>query len=130
MGYGCYMEITNNRTTAVTTYVNSVQCMYQDGQEGSNLQYFNNLTVQPKTTYPSSGQGVYIEAKNSGTCLFQSADFTIKVCDSNNAIIGNLSFSDSTASWKLADNTNPDQMNVNINNSGTQGHITNTVASS
>lgn len=129
MGYGAYLEVTNNRSSTITTYVNSVQCMYQDGDGGSHLEYFNNRTVAANSSYPSSGQ-VYVEAKDSGTCFFQSADFTIKVCDANNAIIGNVSFSDSTHSWKLADNTNPDVLNVNINNGSTPGRITITVAAS
>jgi hypothetical protein len=129
MGYGANLVVTNNRPTTITTYVNSVQCMYQDGDSGSHLEYFNNLAVQPNSSYPSSGN-VYIEAKNSGTCFFQSADFTIKVCDSTNAIIGSVSFSDSTASWKLSDNTNTDLINVNINNGSSPGHITITVAAS
>lgn len=129
MGYGAYMNVSNQRTTAITTYVIGVQCMYENGGAGSHLEYFNNRPVGAGSTYPG-GKGQYIEAKDSGTCFFQSADFTIKVCDSNGAILGNVSFSDSTANWKLSDNTNPDLLNVNIDNSGDQALIVITVAPS
>jgi len=129
MGYGAHMNITNNRPGTITTYVNNVQCMYQDGDSNSYLNDFNDCEIGSGGTYPG-GQGAYIEAKDSDTCFFQSAQFTIKVCDSNNSIIGNVSFSDDTHSWKLSDNTNPDVIDVDINNDQNPGTIAITVAAS
>ena len=130
MGYGAYMNITNDRTAAVTTYVVSVQCVYQNGQNGSHLEQFNDRSIAAGATYPG-GRGTYIEANCSGTCFFQSGDFTLKICDgANSAIIGNVSFHDMTANWELSDNTNTDVLNVDIDNSGDQAVITVTVAPS
>ncbi|VWB06671.1 hypothetical protein [Burkholderia lata] len=130
MGYGAFMSVTNNRSTAVKTFVTDVNCMYENGGDGSHLEYFDNLLIGANSHYPDSGR-VYIEAKNSGSCFFESAKFRLKVTDnSNGAIIGTVSFSDSDANWNVASNTNPDVLNVNIDNSGHQATITVTVAAS
>ncbi|WP_175967935.1 hypothetical protein [Burkholderia sp. BCC0322] len=89
--------------------------------EHGNLKFFIRL---------ASGR-IYIEAKNSGSCFFESSRFKLKVTDnSNGAIIGTVSFVDSSANWTVASNTNPDVLNVNIDNSGSQATITVTVAAS
>jgi hypothetical protein len=130
MGYGAYMNMTNNRSAAVQVFVNDVNCVYENGSDGSHLELFNNLTIDPNTSYPASG-GVYIEAKNSGSCFFQASSFSLKITDSTNgATIGTLSFYDSSENWDLTGNTNSDVLNVNIDNSGSQANIAVTVAAS
>lgn len=126
MGYGAYMNVQNNRSGAIKLFITDVQCMYDGGKEGSNLSLFNNANVASGGILPG-GRGQYIEAKDSGSCFFESADFTLKVEDaSNSAIIGHVKFSDSTANWNCT-NDNEDVIDVFINNSGSQGVITVTV---
>ncbi|MFP3615002.1 hypothetical protein ACOCG7_09465 [Paraburkholderia sp. DD10] len=130
MGYGAFMSVTNNRSTAIKTFVTDVNCMYENGGDGSHLEYFDNLLIGADSRYPGSGR-IYIEAKNSGSCFFESANFKLKVTDdANGVIIGTVSFADSSANWTVASNTNPDVINVNIDNSGSQATITVTVAAS
>ena len=130
MGYGAFMSATNNRSAAIKTFVTDVSCMYENGGDGSHLEYFDNLLIGAGSRYPDSGR-IYIEAKNSGSCFFESAHFKLNVTDnSNGAIIGTVSFVDSSANWTVASNTNPDVLNVNIDNSGNQATISVTVAAS
>jgi hypothetical protein len=130
MGYGAFMTIRNNRSSTVRTFVNDVNCMYENGGDGSHLEYFNNLAISADSIYPPSGR-VYIEAKNSGSCFFESSKFSIKVTDDSNGVtIGTVSFSDSSANWEVSDNTNKDLLNVNVDNSGSQAVIAMTIASS
>ena len=70
----------------------------------------------------------YIEVKASGSCAFESSTFNLRVTDdSNGAIIGEADFVESSNNWSLGDNTNPDVINVMINNSGDQARMTVTV---
>jgi len=130
MGYGAYFNVQNNRSNSLRLFVTNVNCMYDNGSEGSNLSLFNNAVVAAKTALPSSG-GQYIEVKASGSCAFESSTFNLRVTDdSNGAIIGEADFVESSNNWSLGDNTNPDVINVMINNSGDQARMTVTVANS
>jgi hypothetical protein len=68
MGYGAYMNVTNNNAADVRLYIHSIVCMYNNNEEGSNLNYFNGLEVVSGETEPG-GKGQYIEAIASGTCI-------------------------------------------------------------
>jgi hypothetical protein len=126
MGYGAYMTVINNRTEAIHLYITDVQCMYDNGDDGSNLSLFNNAVVQPTSQLPS-GSGQYIEAKASGSCFFDDSTFTVKIEDnSNSAIIGHVAFSDSSENWNYT-NDNEDVIDVYVNNSGDQAVINITV---
>ena len=130
MGYGAYMTVKNERSGSIKLYITDVQCMYDNGKEGSNLSLFNDATVSSNQQLPSGSKGQYIEAKNSGTCALEAAEFTLKIEDaSNSAIIGHVKFHDRTASWS-ADNDNEDVIDVLIDNSGDQGTIKVTVEKS
>ncbi|HTZ45078.1 MAG TPA: hypothetical protein VMB79_14560 [Jatrophihabitans sp.] len=130
MGYGAYLNVQNNRSEALRLFVTNVNCMYDNGDEGSNLSLFNNAVVQPNSALPASG-GQYIEVKASGSCAFETSTFNLKITDdTNNAIIGEADFVESSNNWDLGSNTNPDVINVMINNSGDQARITVTVANS
>jgi hypothetical protein len=130
MGYGAYFNVTNNRPEAIRLFVSDVNCMYDNGAEGSNLSLFNNAVVAGQTALPASG-GQYIEVKASGSCALEYSTFQLKVTDdSNGAIIGEADFKEGSNSWSLADNSNPDIINVMINNSGDQARMAVTVASS
>ena len=78
MGYGAYMNIVNTTDQPVTTTVGDMNCMYDDGDEGSNIQAWANVTIPPKGESPG-GQGQYVEAKGSGSCAFESSWFEILV---------------------------------------------------
>jgi hypothetical protein len=130
MGYGAYINITNNRSNAMRTFVTDVNCMYENGADGSHLEYFNNKVIAASSTYPG-GKGVYTEAKGSGSCWFDNSTFSIKVTDdTNGAIIGTVAFTDSDENWDISSNTNRDVLNVNIDNSGSQATITIIIAAS
>jgi hypothetical protein len=130
MGYGAFMNVQNNRSNDLRLFVTNVNCMYDNGAEGSNLSLFNNAVVPTKSALPTSG-GQYIEVKASGSCAFQASTFNLKVTDNaNNAIIGEADFVESSNNWNLGKNTNPDVINVMVNNSGDQARITVTVANS
>ena len=36
MGYGAFLKVVNNRATAIQTFVVNVECMYDQGREGSD----------------------------------------------------------------------------------------------
>ena len=86
MGYGAYMNVTNNNAADVRLYIHGIVCMYNNGEEGSNLNYFNGLEVVSGQTEPG-GKGQYIEAIASGlTCSPpNTSTFTLDV----NEITGN-----------------------------------------
>ena len=130
MGYGAYFNVQNNRSNPLRLFVTNVNCMYDNGDDGSNLSLFNNAVVAANAALPSSG-GQYIEVKASGSCAFEASTFNLRVTDdSNGAIIGEADFNESSNNWYLGDNTNPDIINVMINNSGDQAKMTVTVANS
>lgn len=126
MGYGAYMTVKNNRSGAIHLYITDVQCMYDDGDEGSNLSLFNNAVVNGGAQLPS-GSGQYIEAKASGSCFLDDSTFTVKIEDnSNSAIIGHVAFDDNSENWNYT-NDNQDVIDVYVNNSGDQAIINITV---
>lgn len=126
MGYGAYMTVKNNRSGAIHLYITDVQCMYDGGDEGSDLSLFNNAVVNGGAQLPG-GSGQYIEAKASGSCFFDDSKFTVKIEDnSNEAIIGHVAFDDNAESWNYT-NDNEDVIDVYVNNSGDQAIITITV---
>jgi len=130
MGYGAFMNVVNNRSEALRLYVTNVQCMYDNGDQGSNLSLFNNAVVNGGAALPASGTQ-YIEVKASGGCFFETSTFNLKVTDdSDKAIIGEADLLENDNNWYLDKNTNEDVINVMINNSGDQARITVTVASS
>jgi hypothetical protein len=130
MGYGAFMNVVNNRGQALRLFVTNVECMYDNGAEGSNLSLFNNAVVPATGALPASGTQ-YIEVKASGSCAFDDSTFNLKVTDdSDQAIIGEADFVESDNNWDLGKNTNEDVINVMINNSGDQARITVTIAAS
>jgi hypothetical protein len=121
MGYGAYMKIVNNSSSQVTTYIVQEQCMYDNGDQGSNLSFFRNLTIQPSTVQPSTpDQGQYIEAQNSGSCFFESSSFTLML-QGLGILQDNLNFNDSGKNWSCTGQ--PSYINVDINNSADTGTI-------
>lgn len=129
MGYGSQMKIVNNRTTDIHTFVTDVNCMYDQGHEGSELSLFDDAKIPAKHSLPddAGSNGQYIEAKGSGGCVFETSTFTVKIEDaSNNAVLGRVDFADNDHNWEYS-NTNPSVVDVYINNSGGEGIIRITV---
>jgi hypothetical protein len=120
MGFGAYMTINNTTAAAVTTLINNVKCMYDNGQEGSNLSLFNNATIAARTQLPA-GKGQYIEVKASGGCAFESSHFTVQLKSG-----GAVEISESSNNYH---GKSVPGIGVNINNSGKQALITLTLYS-
>jgi len=131
MGYGAFMKILNQRSEDIKTYVINVECMYDQGAEGSNLSLFNDAVIDNNSSLPSGGgHGQYVEAKGSGGCFFDDSTFSIKIEDATNSvIIGQVDFTDGNHNWS-ASNSNKDVIDVYINNSGDQAVIKITVENS
>jgi len=126
MGYGAFMNVVNNRSEPILLFITDVECMYDNGDEGSNLSLFNNAKVAGTSSLPPSGTQ-YIEAKASGSCAFNDSAFTVKIEDSSTQnIIGHVAFDDPGQNWTYK-NDNEDVIDVYCNNSGAQARITVTV---
>ncbi|GLV53315.1 hypothetical protein KDH_01700 [Dictyobacter sp. S3.2.2.5] len=118
MGYGAFMTVKNELPTPLQLFVEDTQCMYDGGQEGSNLSLFNDVVLQSNQILPASGRQ-YIEAKASGGCFLEPSSFTL-----NASNIGKVTIVESGNNYYANDNTNPDALSININNSGDQAVIT------
>lgn len=95
MGYGAFFKVQNNRSRPLRLFVTDVNCMYDNGDQGSNLSLFNNATVPGSGALPSDGTQ-YIEVNASGGCFFQTSTFHLKVTDdADGAIIGE------PTSWRM-----------------------------
>lgn len=127
MGYGAFMNVVNNRSEPILLFITDVACMFDNGDEGSNLSLFNNAKVAGESSLPAGGGTQYIEAKASGSCFFNDSTFTVKVENSGTqTIIGHVAFTDSGQNWTYK-NDNEDVIDVYCNNSGDQARITVTV---
>lgn len=126
MGYGAFMNVVNNRSKSIHLFVTDVACMFDNGEQGSNLSLFNNTKVPGGSSLPAAGTQ-YIEADATGGCFFNDSTFTVKVEDADTkTIIGHVAFTDSAENWSYK-NENEDVIDVYCNNSGRQAHITLTI---
>ncbi len=94
MGTGAYMSVNNQNQNGIRTFVHDEVCMYDNGTEGSNLHYFNSLYIESGQTLPE-GEGQYIEADASGTCLVQTSTFTLDVnvvVEGQESLLGSVTF--------------------------------------
>ncbi len=127
MGYGAFMVVRNKSNTSLNTYVTASNCIYDDGHEGSNLSVFNDASIPAGTSLPSSGSQ-YVEAKNSGSCFFDSSSFTIKIMTADGTQVSVIDFTDSGSDWEYSQTpADSDDVNVYVNNSGDQATIAITV---
>jgi uncharacterized protein YjbI with pentapeptide repeats len=114
MGTGAYMQITNNRSEAVTVAVSGVKCMYYDDTgNGSNLSLFNNATIQPGTALPSGGPQ-YLESDSSGKCVLDTTTFTLTFTESGGSEIGSFQFSEYSQSWYPSSTYDQDFFSVDV----------------
>ncbi len=80
MGLGAFMRIVNASGGEITITVGDMNCMYDDGSQGSNLQVFNGVTVEPFSQVPAGGKQ-YIETVGSGSCAFEDSYFYLNFSD-------------------------------------------------
>jgi hypothetical protein len=106
VGTGAYMTVTNSSTSSVTSSVQNPTCMYENGDDGSHLEYFNTSLASG-----DSLANVYIEANGDfwSDCSDTQSCFTLAFSDSsgnigsvtinlgsglfNTSVVGNTAFS-------------------------------------
>lgn len=74
-GSGAFMRVHNSTAVTITIWITNVHCMYDHGEEGSNLHIFNGAEIPPGEWYPGHRQ--YIEANGSGGCWFTPSSFNL-----------------------------------------------------
>ena len=132
MGTGAYMSITNKRSEAVTVAVSGIQCMYDGGTNGSNLNPFKNATIQAGQSLPA-GKPQYIESDNSGfTCAVgEISTFSLTFKDPAGNVIGSsFQLSENGQTWQTGKNDvdgNFFTVTCVLNSSDNQFYITVTV---
>lgn len=128
MGYGAFLKVVNNRSTPIQGFVTGVECMYDHGEQGSNLSLFNNAVIPGSSSLPASEAGQYIEETGSGECAFLVSTFSLKIEDAtNHAIIGQIDFREDSDNYEVSNNDNKDVLDVYLNNSSPQAQIQITV---
>jgi hypothetical protein len=115
MAYGAYMTVTNRTQKPITTLINNVECMYDHGDERSNLSLFNNVTIKPGDSLPGA-TGQFIKAKASGGCAFKPSYFTLQVVG-----VGTVGISERHSEYS---GKSVSGIALGIDNSGKQATIT------
>ena len=104
MGTGANMIVRNQTNAPFTTTLSNLNCMYQGGDDGSQLQDFNDQTIAPYTSYGP----IYIEADGSfPSCSFSQSNFQI------NYLNGSMGINLGTGpdfNTSVTSNTNPTQI--------------------
>lgn len=95
MGKGAFVQIHNACAASFDVSYANFNCMYQHGDEGSNFAPISG-SVAPGANLPSSG-AQYIEAKASGSCAFDSSNFTMNIQGPGGAI--SLPFFENDNTW-------------------------------
>ena len=115
MGQGATLTVTNNRKKPVQLLVQNVKCMFDGGEQGSNLQVFNNVTIQPKGTVPAGGPQ-YIEDVDSGIpCAFDTATFNLIIQEVGGSVLGTVFVSESQRNYS-ASVSNADLLSAFVSN--------------
>lgn len=120
MGSKALMRVVNSRSIPVTTVITNVVCMYDNGEENSNLSLFNNATVPPGGAVPEEN-GQFIESKSGlfSSCLTTPSTFTLTV-NSPTRSIGSVTINTSGSPWKAVRNSNPFSLIPTIDNTAPQ----------
>jgi uncharacterized protein YjbI with pentapeptide repeats len=113
MGKGANMKIANNRSDAVSVAVSSVQCMYDNGDQGSNLSRFNATIAGGGATLPS-GNPQYIEVNASGSCWFDESYFTLTFKDPAGNVIGTVQIGENDNSYYTKNTPDTSKFNVTV----------------
>lgn len=110
MGYGARMTVRNKSGGEVETRVRDVECMFDRGDEGSNVSLWDEVKIPNGASLPANG-AQYIEARAGGDCLFSPSQFTL-VFDG----VGSVTLKDVSKNWFVEKNSNEEQIFVNITN--------------
>ncbi|GGT21816.1 hypothetical protein GCM10010271_26430 [Streptomyces kurssanovii] len=122
MGNSANMKVVNVSNLALQTFVTDVECMYDNGQEGSNLSAFNDTNIGPGVAYPSD-TGQFIETKNSGSCFGVTSTFDLVINDLNTSQeIGQVNFEENGGWYYKC--TNPSAIHVDISGDPTMIAVT------
>lgn len=85
MGFGAYMLVVNNDVNNHSINIHNRNNMYDNGDEGSNISYWDNSTISVMHAMPSSGMQ-YIEAKGDASFdLTVDGLTTLTISQNNNA---------------------------------------------
>ncbi|MGW4562211.1 hypothetical protein ACWEN3_07270 [Streptomyces sp. NPDC004561] len=122
MGNSANMKVVNVSQLLLQTFITNVECMYDNGEYGSDLSAFNDTNIGPGTTYPSP-TGQFIETKNSGSCFGVTSTFDLLINNLNtNQEIGQVAFQENDGwSYKC---TNPSVIHVDISGDPTMISVT------
>ncbi|WP_125777961.1 hypothetical protein [Antribacter gilvus] len=124
MGKGAYMSVTNNRAEPLTLFVSNQKCMYDHGAEGSNVSYFNNLTVPVASVLPdANGQYVEVKASSTGgdTCASETSSFDVEV-NIGTVPLGTIKISERWNQYS-GTSTNTDDIKVDVGRGSDQDVI-------
>ena len=76
---GAIMTVINQMPSPITLGISNVECMYENDEDGSNLNLFNGAIVDPRSQLE-----YYIEDCDKLLCWFQQSQFTISYSESTN----------------------------------------------
>ncbi|MDP9641235.1 hypothetical protein J2S53_001180 [Actinopolyspora lacussalsi] len=108
-GVTALMSVHNESYSAKYLNINNVKCLYDDGEQGSNVSIFEGW-YGVNERFPESGPGQYIEKKLSGKCAKSSASFKV-----NFAKVGWVKIKTSeTKGYHVVKNTNKKRIDVDI----------------
>jgi hypothetical protein len=119
MGYGMFLQMSNNASKPVTTTVIDVKCVYDGGAEGSNPSVFNGVSIGPGGIFPHPA--AYVEQKGSGLCFFQGINAFTIVVNADGRMVDIIRFTAGGARWTVTNN--PMVSTVSNDTSGDQGRI-------
>ena len=102
MGQGAHVTITNTtqETFTVSYPSDTIQCLYNGGDDGSDLGPITG-TLGPGATLPATGGHQYIESISSGECKFETTTLGMLFVDGaeNSAVVA---FSEEHWAWSVA----------------------------
>jgi hypothetical protein len=127
MGYGAALTVVNKLSQPVRLFVTDVQCMFDNGDQGSRLaSLFNNAVVPAGWAFPSM-DGQYIEEDGSGDCFTKYSTFDLKVYEepegSDSVYVGSATIKEYEGNYWQESNTNDQVIQVTISNDSPQARI-------
>lgn len=106
MGTAASLQVVNKTSATVDVSVFNIQCMYDNGEYGSNLQVFNSQ-VGAGESLPSSPQ--FIETDAGLGCVVAASAFSMAFEG-----IGEIILQCERDVYSPAENFNPAQINIDI----------------
>lgn len=106
MGTAAYLQVVNKTTAPVNVNVYQIECMYDNGENGSNLQVFNTQ-VAAGANLPYSPQ--FIETDAGLGCIVKASAFTMGFGE-----IGYVTLQCERDLYSPTSNSNPGQISADI----------------